>query len=185
MAAGDLTTVTNVKQWIGITAATDDALLTRLVSAVSTTIQTWLNRALSATAYTDVFDGTGGQRLLLTNYPLISVSSVSVDGRVIPAAADAAASGYAFDIYGVTLRGSYAFTAGRLNVSVAYTAGYAVLPVEIEQAAIELCSLRYSERRRPGVATQSIGGENVSYRDTDMTGSIKSLLSQYKKVTPV
>lgn len=191
MAAGDLTTLANVKQWINVGGSADDALLTRLVTAVSNFIQTWLNRQLNQAVYVETYDGPGGNRLMLSNYPVTAVASVTVDGQAIPVStigASGISSGFTFDQYGVVLRGGgYSFDrSGRpANVIVTYTAGYSVLPVEIEQAAIELISLRFAERRRPGVSSQSIAGENVTYRDVGMTDSIASLLLQYKKVVPV
>jgi hypothetical protein len=44
----DLTTVANVKQWLGIKSATDDdTLLASLVSGVSRWIQKWLSRTIA------------------------------------------------------------------------------------------------------------------------------------------
>ena len=49
---GDLTTLADVKAWLqtGQSAfpATDDALLTRLITAASQFIQTWLNRRIAS-----------------------------------------------------------------------------------------------------------------------------------------
>ena len=51
MAFGDLTTLADVKAWLqtGQSAfpVTDDALLTRLITAASQLIQTWLNRQIA------------------------------------------------------------------------------------------------------------------------------------------
>jgi len=184
MAAGDLTTLPNVKQWNSITAIGDDALLTRLITSVSTFIRTWLNRQLDSAVYTESYDGLGGTRLSVANHPITAVASVTIDNLVVPLSTSPTVAGFTFDAYGILLRQGYRFVRGQANVSVVYTAGYATIPEEIEQAAVELVTLRYVERRRPGVSSQSVGGENLSYRDVDMTDSIKTLLRQYKKVAP-
>ena len=61
MAFGDLTTLADVKVWLqtGQAAfpATDDALLTRLVTAASQYIQTWLNRGIASADFLEVRDG--------------------------------------------------------------------------------------------------------------------------------
>ena len=60
MAFGDLTTLADVKAWLqtGQAAfpATDDALLTRLVTAASQYIQTWLNREIASADFLEVRD---------------------------------------------------------------------------------------------------------------------------------
>ena len=187
MATGDLTTLANVKTWVNLSGTGDDALLSRLITSVSNFIQSWLNRNLNSSAYAETYDGSGGTRLMLGNYPVTAVASLVIDGIAIPLSTAPTVPGYTFDQYGILLRGGYVFNYsvyGFQNVAIAYTAGYATPPVEIEQAAIELVSLRYAERLRPGVTSRSIGGENVAYMDKGMTDSVGSLLLQYKKVVP-
>ena len=63
MAFGDLTTLGDVKSWLqtGQNAfpATDDALLTRLITAASQFIQTWLNRQITLQDWIETRDGLG------------------------------------------------------------------------------------------------------------------------------
>ena len=67
MAFDDLTTLADVKAWLqtgqSSFPATDDALLTNLVTAASHYIQTWLNRQIAPADYLEVRDGTGGRRM--------------------------------------------------------------------------------------------------------------------------
>ena len=62
MATGDLTTLDNVKAWFSppLTTTTDDTLLTRLVTAASQFIQTWLGRTIAETSYSETRNGQGG-----------------------------------------------------------------------------------------------------------------------------
>ena len=184
MATGDLTTLANVKVWVNLIGGADDALLSRIITSVSNFIQSWLNRQLVSAPYTETYDGNGGQRLMLSNYPVTAVASVAIGNITVPASLSPTQPGFTFDQYGIILRGGYVFASDMANVFVTYTGGYVTLPVEIEQAAIELVSLRYAERLRPGVTSRSLGGESVSYTDKGMTDSVSSLLLQYKKVVP-
>ena len=59
----DLTTLANTKQWLGISSDTDDDLLTRLITAASFFIETYLGRRLGSQDYAEVRDGTGGRVL--------------------------------------------------------------------------------------------------------------------------
>ena len=184
MAAGDLTSLPNVKGWMSppLTNATDDELLKRLITAASQYIQTWLNRTIASTLYVETYNGTGGNRLILPNYPVTAVGSVAVNFTPIPAApASSGSSGFLFDSFGLYLRG-FSFTEGFQNVAVTYTAGFLTTPPELEQACIELVALRYKERDRVGQNSKSIGGEIVSFNTKDFTGPIQTILDSYKKV---
>lgn len=175
MAAGDLTTLAAAKSWMNVTVTGDDALLVRLISAVSTYIQTVLNRKLAIASYTETRDGSGTRRFTLTNYPVTAVASLTIDGCLI------ASYDYVWDQYGITLAGGV-FARGAGNVTVAYTAGYATTPVDVEQACLELIALRYARRLRPDVQSKTQGGEAVTYSDAKLLDSVKDVIAQYKRV---
>src|ERR1700751_2307604 len=125
---GDLTTLADVKAWLqtGQAAfpAADDALLTRLVTAASQYIQTWLNRGIASADFLEVRDGTGGCRLQFACFPATAVLSLTFDGQAVPAATSFNAAGYRFRSTQLSVRG-YSFKRGAQNVIIAYTAGYA------------------------------------------------------------
>jgi Phage gp6-like head-tail connector protein len=194
MAYGDLTTLADVKAWLqtGQSAfpPTDDALLTRLITAASDYIQTWLNRPIALADYLEVRDGSGGQRLQFACFPVSAVLSLTVDGLSIPPAPPVSPStgltaGYIFSPTQLALRGYY-FTRRVQNVVVSYTAGYASIPPEIAQACIELVALRYRERTRVGEVSKAFAGaETVSYSQKDMSASVATLLQRYLAVAPI
>jgi hypothetical protein len=190
MAFGDLTTLGDVKAWLQTGQApfpaTDDALLTRLITAASRFIQTWLNRQIASAAWYEVRDGTGGQRMTFGNFPVTAVLSLSIDGIAVPAAsAGGCDAGYVFSPTELALRG-YVFSCRPQNVAITYTAGYSTTPPDIAQACIELVCLRYRERSRIGEVSRATGGsETVTYSVRDMSEGVKLLLSQYRAVTPV
>ena len=189
MAFGDLTTLADVKQWLktGQSAfpATDDALLTRLITAASQYIQTWLNRQIALSDYIETRDGTGGQRLQFDCFPVATVLSLTIDGQAVPQASSIGAHGYTFSATQLAVCG-YKFCRGAQNVVVEYTAGYAAAPPDIAQACIELVALRYRERTRIGEVSRSLGGaETVSYSQKDLSDTIKTLLQQYRLVSPI
>ena len=178
----DLTTIANAKSWLSITTSTDDALLTRLISACSDYIQTWLNRDIASQPYVSKRNGPGGSRMMFKNYPVSAVTYLKIDGVVIPTSVNGS-PGYVFDDYSLMLVGEvYTFTRGFQNVELSYTAGFATTPNEIEQACIELVAMRYKERDRIGQVSKSIGGETVTFSQKDFSDSIETTLSNYKKV---
>src|SRR5487761_205916 len=185
MATGDLTTLDNVKAWFAppLMTTSDDALLTRLVTAASAFIQTWLGRTIAQTSYSETRNGQGGTRLFLRNRPVVAVASLTVDGVAIAPASGPGQAGYLFDDSSVYLAG-HAFTRGQQNVTVAYTAGYAATPPELEQACIALVALRYKERDRIGQVSKNLAGEVVSFAQKDMPADVQTLLDQYRSVVP-
>jgi hypothetical protein len=180
----DMTTLDNVKQYIGVSSTDDDALLSRLITAVSEGFESCLNRVISSAQYTELRDGNGKQAMMFANMPATAVSSVKVNGVSIPAAPDITSYGYRFDESLLTLNGA-TFEKGRRNIEIAYTAGYVTTPKDLEQACIEVVALRYKERDRIGHQSKSIGGENVTFITAEAPKSVLVALDWYKKVVPL
>ncbi len=187
MAAGDLTTLANVKAYLSppLTATTDDALLGRLITAASQFIQSWINATIAQAGYSETRNGNGGTLLFLRNRPVTAVASVLVDGVAIAASNPAPmGAGFLFDDNAIYLKG-YAFSKGAQNITVQYTAGYATTPPELEQACIALVCLRYKERDRIGQASKSLAGESASFQPKDMPPDVATVLDQYRNLVPV
>jgi hypothetical protein len=189
MAFGDLTTLADVKAWLqtGHNAfpVTDDGLLTRLITAASQYIQSWVNRPIALADYLEVRDGTGGEGLQFGCFPVVEVQSLTIQGQEIPRASTTQQAGYVFSPTQLIVRG-YRFNRGVQNVAFSYTAGYPSIPPDIAQACIELVALRYRERTRIGEISKSLGGaETVTYAQKDLSDAIKTLLQQYRMVIPV
>lgn len=191
MAYGDLTILADVKAWLQTGASpfpsTDDALLSRLITAASGFIETWLHRPVLSADWLEIRDGSGGNRLAFANVPVTAVLSLTIDGLAIPPAANNGdfGPGYAFTATELVLRG-FVFSRRPQNVVVTYTAGYASVPPDIAQACIELVCQRYRERSRTGEVAKSRGtSETVTFSQKDMPDSVKTLLSQYRAAAPV
>ena len=95
MATGDLISLAAAKTWLGVVTTSDDALLAALISQISRAIYNYINRACVLPAnVVEAYDGTGRDQLLLRNWPVGAISSVVVDGRAIPPAAQVAVGVY-------------------------------------------------------------------------------------------
>jgi uncharacterized phiE125 gp8 family phage protein len=191
MAFGDLTNLTEIKAWLQVGAApfpaTDDALLTRLITAASRFIETWLGRPVVSADWLEIRDGTGGQRLVLANVPVTAVLSLTIDGLGIPTAPPDGSfgPGYTFTATELALRG-FVFTRRAQNVIVTYTAGYETAPPDLAQACIELVCQRYKQRSRIGeVGKARAASETVTFSQKDLSDGVKAVLAQYRAVAPV
>ncbi len=131
----NLTTLSNAKAWLGVSTTDDDNLLTRLIGAASRAIHTYLQRPnLFQHACSETYDGSGGRRLVLREWPVLSVASLKVGTVSVPAAASYGQSGYLLEAWNGYPPGGpqaldlcwYDFCRGLNNVAVTYTAGYAV-----------------------------------------------------------
>ncbi|HEY1257774.1 MAG TPA: head-tail connector protein [Stellaceae bacterium] len=188
MAYGDLTTLADVKAWLqtGQSAfpITDDALLTRLITAASQFIESWLNRRIVQSDYIEVRDGTGGRRMQFGSFPVSAVISLTIDDIAIPPSTSTRTAGYVFSPTQLAVRGFY-FTRRPQNVVVVYTAGYSPVPPEIAQACIELVALRYRDRTRIGEVSRALtSGETVTYSQQDLSNPVRAMLQQYRAVAP-
>lgn len=177
----DLTTLPKVKEWLSITTATNDALLSRLISAASDYIEAYLSRNIARTSYQSYRDGHGGRRLMFRNYPVVSLTMLKVGALLVPPSVGGA-PGFVHTETSVTLVGGYVFDLGASNVYLEYVAGYDPIPNEIEQSCIDLVSLRYRERDRIGITSKSLAGESVTFNTREFSDAVGSTLAQYKRV---
>lgn len=133
-----LATLAKLKKWIGQTSVVDDDALLRLINTASQFIFNYIQRpSIFRQTFTDLADGLGGNRMMLREWPVVSVSAVNAGTQVVPAAPlpPNAGAGYIVDQYtgfppgsqqSLTLAGGYVFPRGRSNVTVTYEAGYCV-----------------------------------------------------------
>lgn len=185
MAAGDLTDLDSVKAWLGVASTASDAQLSGLITAVSAFIANYLGRQLLQADHVETYRGNGQSVLLLRSFPITAVASVAFAGQTITAAADPVAltSGVLFDDRALRLVG-HRFPIGR-PVVVSYTAGYPVPPPDIAQAAMELVGEAFRRRERIGVASKTLGGQEVvSFSQKDMNDSVRMLLAPYQVLAP-
>ena len=199
MAFGDLTTLADVRAWLQTGPqpypATDDLLLSRLITAASQLVTSWLNRPLVSGDWQEVRDGLGswGDAVTLAFgvQPATAVLLVVVDGVTIPPdptnyapsfvpagpggtspsflTQTAGFAGYVFTPTALTIRG-YWVPRKRAAILLRYTAGFAAVPFDIAQATLELVARKYRERTRIGQRSKSLGGgETVSYETVAFT----------------
>lgn len=187
MAAGDLTTLAAVEAWLGLAPGNaDEALLASLITAASGFVQTWCDRQFASQSYTESWDGKGARRMPFPHSPVSAVASVTIDGQAIPASTDngVASPGFFFAPKMLMLSG-YRFTQGFGNVQVAYTAGFATIPADVAQAAIDLIALRYREKDRVGKSSESVGGQQTNaFTIRDMPPQVATILAKYQRVVP-
>jgi len=136
----DLVSLSDYKNYMSLSQTTDDLRIQTLITSVSRAILTRLNRGnLLPTPYLEVRNGMGQSAFFLDNWPVTSISSLTINGHLIsPIRTDTdiswCGSGYILDEFDeqppgkpqmVTLRGVRCHH-GIGNIQIAYTAGYQV-----------------------------------------------------------
>lgn len=173
-----LTTVANVKAYLGVAGSADDALIENLIDRVTNFIQKYCNRKFTKSNYDEYYDGSGAGYLFLPNYPIVSVSLLEIDG-IIKTSTD-----YAIYVDAGMIRlKNGKFSEGVLNVHVLYTAGYSTIPKDLEQACTELVAMKYYSRgtEKFGVTARNFGeGGTISYERT-LPAEIADVLDLFKR----
>ena len=68
---------------------------------------------------------------------------------------------------------------GVQNLEVAYKPGYAVVPIDVEQACVELTWLMYRESRRQGRESMSRSGMSINFV-RDLAPVVADVVERYK-----
>jgi hypothetical protein len=189
-SAIDLTTVADVKEYVKIEGTSGDDLLQMIITGVS---RYWLTRTQRASlnsivSLTERYDGPGGQDLLLREFPIISIASVTVGGAPIPPSPDYIQSGWVINESqdGLALLGSYYFNRGRLNIGVNYQAGFTETPADISDAVIKQVAQNYKRRNTTDQAMVALpsGGGTTAYRSWEVPPDVERVIQNYSKVIP-
>jgi hypothetical protein len=177
----DLTTLANVKEYLDIESSDTkyDQTLTRLISAASRQIESYCSRFFEIRAYNESYDGNASDILVLANTPLVSITSVSIDGEII-ASED-------YKVYDDYVRlVERLFTPGKQNVSVQYSAGlYDAAsespPADLEDACIQLIAFKYTMRGSEGLSQRHVNQVSDSFAGAAIPLSVALILDKYRR----
>lgn len=158
----------------------DDALLQRVISGLSAGIQSVLSRVFAPTTYTEIRNGTGKTEMMVLNDPIISVTSVTVDGVAISPRSAPGQSGYMFDADTIYLDGSCFTNTSRQNVILVYSGGFNPLPADLDQDMCEAVGFLYRERDRIGLSSKGMAGETTAFL-RDLPSHLQRRFNQYNR----
>ena len=180
-----LVTLPQVKQWLGYTDSNSDGGLTWLIKASSELIGRYTSRKnLGAViSFNEFYFASGGtkQTLILNNYPVVSLTSITVNG-VAQAILTYPTIGPGFflhnDLRTLLYIGGFYPTATlslarNTPINVQYTAGYATadIPPGLQQACIQHIGEITKSQAWIGYRSKSLAGETVAF-DTGATMSM-------------
>lgn len=189
-----LVTLAKYKEYLNITDANKDTQINDLASAVEKRVLDYLNRNLeSATYQNELYNGNGYNWLILDNFPITAITSISVyDGYYNNAEVWTTlvlGTNYERKLIEdekVTLDG-YTFVKNTKNYKVTYTAGYTTIPSSIQNACKELLKITWDNsplnQNRLGFTTvsDSAGGSSVALTiDPEIESKILKKIEGYR-----
>jgi uncharacterized phiE125 gp8 family phage protein len=176
LASNALTTLSAVKEYLKIDPlnTNEDTLLEALINASSSAIENYCKRSLVEQTFIEEYDGNGMKYLQLNQYPVNSITSVTVDGVVLDP------SEYKVKKKtGTLIRVDSIWPEGDLNIAVEFTAGYNPIPYDLELACKHLVYFYY----KTDIANfSSTFQEGFVIRPESLPVQVKALLAPYRRV---
>ncbi len=139
MALYDLCTLNDVKAWLGRADTNSDPVLAALITRTSRQILSWLQRStILPRTVTEVRGGTGGSMMVLRQWPVVSLASLTIGNRPILQRTSPCGAGWILEPWDGTPPGraqtlslnGYSFglalpgIGNSANVEIIYQAGY-------------------------------------------------------------
>lgn len=156
-----------------------DSLYDFLIDAVSVWIENVCNRTFNSTVYSTDLDGTGTAVMVLPQYPIISLSDISIgndyDGWV--AFSNAAMSQVRIKYTEGELYYAGGFNEGWSNIKVGYIAGYETIPEDLKLLCIQIIVDLANQSEKDGTLESEKQGD-YSYK----IATVVEKSNKYQKV---
>lgn len=178
--ANALITLADLKTWLGITSvdAARDSRLEMYINTISTAIETYCNRKFKSATYTsEKYQATDEQELILKNYPVTSITSLTYNDDTLTEADEDfeldedtgilfREEGWAKTGYGNYLSGKIDFP--ERNITVTYVAGYSTIPEDLKMVCYEACSNLYDLKAAGagGISSKHVADVSVTFRES-------------------
>lgn len=160
--------------------------LTILSKSISAAVIKHCGRRIAQETFTEYYDGNGKESLLLKEYPIVSVTSVThydINGNATSVVASD------FNLYkekgSLKLKAAAVHSSiwlrGDHNYKVIYAAGYNPIPEDIKLACLTWIATLWqkSEHKLHAVASKSFGDENTTYRVEKIPEEVAAMLEPY------
>jgi hypothetical protein len=175
-----LTTVADVKELLGITGTAQDNLITRNINYATKIILNYCGvSSFNDTAYTEYYDGIGGNELVLRNRPLVSVTSLSYSDEAgnnnsweLVDTED-----YFIDTNAGIIKSLLPAGGSFHSWKIVYTAGYTTIPDDLAEACARMAAFML-ENGTAGTSIKSKqeGQRKIEYFDSNSPGGSSASL---------
>lgn len=206
LAANALTTLATVKAELGLTgSAENDSVLERLINAASDAAERYCRRSFSRATVTDErVKGFARPRLMLARTPVVSVTSITINGSTVDSAGYYIESAEAGIVYRKAGWQSTALPAAGLVVQdlepgteealylCTYVGGYQTpgqggtrtLPYDLEQAVLDtVVNLWRNRGKYVGLQTEGEAQGDATWRGFVIPGPARHVLNLYRRIS--
>jgi hypothetical protein len=207
-AGGDLTTLAAVKRVlkIAVSDVSSDDSLAPLITSMSARFKQETMRDILLADYVEVRDGNGTKAMEPRQYPVVAVTLAKIDEVEVPAqpaysAGETPPYGWVLIDDRVEIESGFPyglpypdggiagdaqpaiFRKGNGNVTLEYSAGYATVPADIDQAVAKWVAYEYRSWDRLGQRSKALdGGGSVSYMTEDAPPDVQAVIDRYKRM---
>jgi len=177
-----LTTIQRLREYLGQSVMTkDDGLLVSLLDSASAFFEREVGRSIGLATYTDIVDGDCSRSVMLKASPVVEVTRVVVNGEDVVARPTWDGEGWVLQGDRLRFVGSIFPTCGVGNVEVTYTAGWEVIPDDVQGAVCELAAMKYRGRDSLGVFSRAVvGQEQTMYQTVSLPIQIQRVIDNYR-----
>lgn len=187
MALSDyaLCTVDEVKEYYQFPSkgsrVLDNDLIENLINRVTVNFHNYCGLdQFKSKIYTEFQDGNGKLRIYPYNYPIISITSIHIDGDWLFDNDTLISSSYYKIVDGLYISmNNNTFTKGVQNIKIVYTAGYETIPYDLKQACIEEVARKFKNKKNFDEIFRTIEGSQVSKVEQGLLVSTKEVLDNY------
>lgn len=170
----DFCSVNDVAVFLGLDLLDDDAQVLQAITEASAVIRNYCKQEISKVEETaEFFDGGLGDKLFLTQLPVIEVVLVEEDGRLLVADQD-----YKLGNNGIIYRTWRNWASGIRNIKVTYSHGHDAIPEEVKGVCVRSVARLYQAQLKAkktdgaaGVTGVSVGNFSMSFEGEGNSGS--------------
>ena len=194
-----LVSLVNLEERLGIEAGSSppDAgfeYLSSLLDRASAMVENVIGREVEQAAFTEYVNGRGTPYLNLRRGPIDVavtppvVSSVTYDSDRVESLTTVAAGDY--QVWGIDANwrlpgyleaASWAWSTGNKNYKIVYTAGWATVPADIQEATLHTAVWMKNKRRDTATSDRSVGDASMGgfANLTDLVAELREMLAPY------
>lgn len=184
--ANALVTLALTKKWLKIPVGETsmDDMVELLINSFSQEVESKTSRKLKSQTVTDYKHGRGTNIVLLKEWPVTAITSIHIDAdavfgvdELVPAADYILGDDDNSVIYLAGL-----FPRGYHNIKIVYTAGYADVPSDLQQAVLDLCFWKFRTRESGDIGRIQKGKESESEQwSQEWPKGITEIVMRYKR----
>ena len=182
-------TLADAHELLGTLTPANDVEVQSMIDSIGAMILAYLQRDLRHAEYSQIVFRPEGSFISLNTWPVISISSIDVDGTAVPTPDDEFDIDYGLGLMHYSDEGVSFNSTQPKRITVQYISGYEILPLELQVIFKTLLSERYAgstgttgeikKVNLVGVAAVEFATSGVSYTGVDKLVGVPEELKPY------